>query len=96
MTDLSIEMDTHQLERVIEKLDAYDPEKDKNFYIGMGRRAKDEVPRIASKLKSFLNISKQINLLSGRINNTARVVLSGDTLKTLSEILEKLPNENVG
>lgn len=93
MTDLSIELDTHQLERVVEKLESYDPEKGKNFYIGMGRRAKDEVPRIVSKLKSFLNISKQINSLSGRINNTTRVVLSGDTLKSLAEILEKLPNE---
>ena len=96
MTDLSIEMDTHQLERVIERISGYDPDKRGNFYVGMGRKAKDEVPRIASKLNSILNVSKQINLVSGRINNTTRVVLSGDTLKSLAEILEKLPNEDVG
>lgn len=53
MTDLSIEMDTHQLERVIERISGYDPDKHGNFYVGVGRKAKDEVPRIASKLKSF-------------------------------------------
>ena len=91
MTDLSIEMDTHQLERVIEKLESYDPNVDgNNFYVNMGSKAKDELPVMISKLKSLLNVSNQINLVSGRIQNTTRIVISGSTMNTLSKLLDRI------
>lgn len=91
MRDLAIEVDTHQLERIVEKLESYDLSiKENDFYVNMGSRAKDEFPAMISKLKSLLNISKQINLISGRVQNTTRIVISDGTMSTLSKLLEKV------
>ena len=71
-----LDIDTHQLERLIEKLENCDSDND-----GLN-------PTIC-KLKSLLNVSRQINELSGRLNNTTRIVLSGETLEVISEVLGK-------
>lgn len=76
-----LDIDTHQLERLIEKLENCDSDND-------GLKLK----HTTYKLKSLLNVSRQINELSGRLNNTTRIVLSGETLEVISEVLS---NENV-
>lgn len=90
MSDLSLELDTHQLERVIENLESYDLNKGSNdFYVNMGSKARHEIPAMILKLKLILNTSNKINVLTSRFNNTARVVISGSTMTTLSKLLEK-------
>lgn len=83
-----LDIDTHQLERLIEKLENCDSDND-----GLKHTTcKLKSFHIICKLKSLLNVSRQINELSGRLNNTARIVLSGETLEVISEVLS---NENV-
>lgn len=91
LKDLAIELDSCQLQAIIEKLESYDFKVEgNNFYVGMGRRAADEIPRILGKLESLLSVSNQICKSSGRIENTSKIVLSGETMMRLNIILKQM------
>lgn len=91
MKDLAIEMDTHQLQRVIEKLESYDFKAEgKNFSMFMGRKAADEIPRVLGRLAIAHSLSNQINLISGGVQNTARVIVAGETMIELNHLLKQM------